>query len=306
MLTYERSEQLSKLTTLAFKQPPLTGLDSPAMKAKFLSKMCKLSDFQDRLAAAVDNGQYALSDILQKFFLPAVQSALRDVGVAFPATPTDTHLMKLMSIKDVSGSFSHYTWRYDIDQGVLGEAFGKKPEQRKPALISLCNTVYHETRHAEQFYRILRFLAGAGWPLEQIAETTQIRREVIQQALKEPLKLPEKGWTPEAAEAREWFESLFGNDAKERKDTIRFLMDVKIAKLKVEVAIQTEKVNKMIGMGDEEQWKSLVREYKTLVEFSDVADEEYRALPEEVDAWRVGDEMGEGVKSHAQTASNKS
>ncbi len=102
----------------------------------------------------------------------------------------------------------------------------------------LADTVYHEARHAEQWYRIAQMLAGQGRTARQIADEMGIPARIAAAAFADPLA-PD---SMEALIADGWYQSIYGTGSAHR-----------------------ERVLGPTGTF-----------------------EEYRRLPEESDAWRVG------------------
>lgn len=69
------------------------------------------------------------------------------------------------------GSFSWSNWRLKIDKGYI-----KRANIKYKDFLELCCTAYHETRHAEQFYRIAQGLA-----CEKISFPDKSKAQMIQE-----------------------------------------------------------------------------------------------------------------------------
>ncbi len=125
----------------------------------------------------------------------------------------------------------------------------------------VANSVYHESRHAEQWFRIARKRAGDDKTLtaDQLAAAMFIPKHIAEAAIKRPLKKQTKvskalhskkhnrRQAKKLTEADSWDQSVYGTGAQHRN------------------AVLGDTTNRY---------------------------DEYRALPEEVDAWAVGDDVG--------------
>jgi hypothetical protein len=113
------------------------------------------------------------------------------------------------------------------------------------------SAVYHEARHAEQWFRMARERIGLGATAEQVALVMPIPLTVAQWAAQSPIQQCDAS----QYEAEEWYRSVYGDGSAHRNATLN---DVQ----------------------------------------SHYPD--YRALPEEADAWRTGDAVTTeyGQQSH--------
>ena len=123
----------------------------------------------------------------------------------------------------------------------------------------LVDTVYHELRHSEQWFRMARMLAGQGKTAAEIAKEMGIPNEAAQAAIDQPLKdvsLWDKivGWFSETkksqnekqaaeyAEAAAWYDSVYGAGSAHREQTFKDLKksrnDLESAKKSQELANQ--------------------------------------------------------------------
>ena len=133
------------------------------------------------------------------------------------------------------GLFDWETWEMTINPVNF-----QADEVSSEDFADMADTVYHEARHAEQFYRVAQMLAGQGRTAAEIHDETGILPEVCDQAVTEPLA---EG-SMEALIADGWYQSVFGSGSDHRE---RVLTD------------------------------------------PNASHEDYAYLPEESDAWRVGD-----------------
>ncbi len=135
------------------------------------------------------------------------------------------------------GLFDWETWEMSINPVPF-----ERDEVTTDQFMDMANTVYHEARHAEQFYRIAQMLAGQGKTAAEIFDETRILQEVCDQAVTEPLA----PGSMEALIADGWYQSVFGSGAAHRNQVL------------------TD---------------------------PGAAHEDYLYLPEETDAWHIGDEF---------------
>jgi hypothetical protein len=76
--------------------------------------------------------------------------------------------------------------------------------------------VYHEARHAEQWYRMARERAGLGATAEQIVTVTHIPLHIAQWAVSDPIMQCDAS----QYEAEEWYESVYGAGRPHRHETL--------------------------------------------------------------------------------------
>ena len=149
-----------------------------------------------------------------------------------------------------NGEFNFQTWRLDINKKLV-----EKANMTAADMAQLADTIYHEARHSEQWYRIARLRAGEGRTAKQIKDEMYIPAKVAQAAAAKPLK-PVSVWTrmfrsqqyvrrqdQSIAEAKAWYNSIYGKGRKHRNAVLN-------------------DINNRYA--------------------------EYRALAEEADAWKVG------------------
>jgi uncharacterized Zn-binding protein involved in type VI secretion len=136
-----------------------------------------------------------------------------------------------------AGQFDFTPWNLDIDQNLMGGSLS--PQQAS----DLADTVYHEARHAEQWYAMAQRQAAAvpSPSASQLSNAMGIPQSVAQQAVNNPLSAD----TPQG---------VFG-DAMNRS-----------------------------VYGDRSAYRGQVLNSGTY--------DEYRALPEEIDAWNTGGATG--------------
>lgn len=117
-------------------------------------------------------------------------------------------------------SFDFRTWTIKV--------VGQFDRTDAPYLRWLAYTVYHEARHAEQYFRIARKLAGEGEDATQIAASTYMPLDIAQLAVKRPLKEQSKTskffhskkynerQSKKLGDANAWHRSIYGVDSGAR------------------------------------------------------------------------------------------
>lgn len=112
-------------------------------------------------------------------------------------------VFEAMDTEGAVGEFDRTRWVMRLDPESL-EA--KSLDELEGA--DLADTVYHEARHAEQFFSIARMLAGKGKTASQIAAELTIPADIADKAVAAKL---EKG-SAEAIMAEGWYESMLGGE----------------------------------------------------------------------------------------------
>jgi murein L,D-transpeptidase YcbB/YkuD len=113
----------------------------------------------------------------------------------------------------------HFTeWVAHIDPTWFQPAAAEQLTSQQQAEIA--GAVYHEARHAEQWYEMARLLAGLhGLNGQQIHDRTHIRLEVAEQAAAHPIL----ECTTSNGPAFDWYESVYGAGAADRNATLNSL-----------------------------------------------------------------------------------
>lgn len=179
----------------------------------------------------------------------------------------------------VSGEFDFATWTLDIGKAAFEAATPSNAE-----IMEATDTVYHEARHAEQWFRIARLQAGKGWKAPKIAYQLSIPLKIAKLAVASPLT----GTSTDATEASSWYESVYGTGRKHRNKTLKALSKTREAVEKALAAFKKLAKNpKATEAKKEAARKKLEDAAKKRKEVYDA----YRALPEEADAWSTGDDV---------------
>ena len=165
-----------------------------------------------------------------------------------------------------NASFSASTWSMDIDRQVFAD-----PDPGENHFSSAAGSIAHEVRHAEQSWREARLLAGRGRKLTAITDDLGIPRDIADAAIKNPLK----SGSPEAREAKDWYDSL--------DDAGKVYEKLDKAQEKLDAALAAYHAAK-----DERAIHNARQAYFAAEKVYKRAYRAYRRLPEEADAWRVG------------------
>jgi hypothetical protein len=112
------------------------------------------------------------------------------------------------------GQFDFATWKLDI-----GKPAFEKDDPTPAEKADMADTVYHESRHAEQWYRMAQFQASQGKSAQQISDDMGIPKKIADKAFADPLK---KG-SMEALIAEGWNESVYGSRGAHRNKVLKEL-----------------------------------------------------------------------------------
>ncbi len=240
----------------ATKSTPVEGLNSLAIMNQFAKRMSLLETLWSSIPFASQPPNPNRPDVIKSMANSALDSAgivnIEEV-VALYSSPS--------TVSDGGARFDHKKWRIIVDRELLekdkltpGDIGGRQltvPFEGRTMTQGLANIVYHEMRHAEQWFRMAQLLAntplkdGSKRTAAQIKAELEIPQRIAQKAIDTPLK------KEQVADAKKWYESIVLNKNK-RNDIIM-------------------KINK----GDN----------------SPATRAAYRQLPEEADAFRTGDKL---------------
>lgn len=161
-----------------------------------------------------------------------------------------------------AGEFGFAGWTLDLNENLF-----QRPTIVPPLPASVADTVYHEARHCEQWYRMAQLEAGKGKDGAAIAQALSIPKRVGDLAAASPLQ----GTSAEGREAQTWYDSIYGALPPATTAAAR---QAAYDKAMASYAI----------------WQRLNGEY-------DVLYRAYRALPEEADAWATGGAAGDAMRA---------
>lgn len=199
----------------------------------------------------------------------AANAELTTAGV-----PATTQKVEELS---VAGQFDFETWSLE-----LGKKAFEEPSVDNTDAADLADTVYHETRHAEQWHRMARYMAGQGKDADEIADQTSIPKRITTDAVAKPLDKK----TPEGREAKAIYRSVEGKKSKHRIKVLTKLAYWRGERNSAEAAYDALAADPAAAPRDVRRalklWKRNYKKWKYWHGF-------YMKLAEEADAWAVGD-----------------
>ena len=130
------------------------------------------------------------------------------------------------------GTFSFDTWSIDLNPDSAFEGKTKISELTEAKIGEFVNTIYHESRHCEQWFRIAQIIAGhhiARQPttpsntIGKIMDTMAIAADINKQtaipthvAIFAAMNPLEPGSGQAAQEAQDWYDSVYGQNSDYR------------------------------------------------------------------------------------------
>jgi hypothetical protein len=109
------------------------------------------------------------------------------------------------------GRFHEQDWALQLNRARFADPSSDSIDQAAEGDPGLAQVVYHEARHAEQYFRIARVKAGMKWKANTISDSFGMPERVTKEAARHPLK----GDGPEVQEAESWEASIYGGRAEE-------------------------------------------------------------------------------------------
>ncbi len=145
-----------------------SGIAGTKALGKYVAGVKELQDGWDKLSAAARGAAIGKE----------ANKRLKDAGV--PACTIDVQSMAI----GTNGNFDFTTWTINVNKIPLEQATITTNE-----LAEIADTMYHEARHCEQWFRIARFLAGTkGKTAKDIATEMFIPESIAKKAVASPLK----------------------------------------------------------------------------------------------------------------------
>jgi hypothetical protein len=191
--------------------------------------------------------------------------------LAFVGVPPVAHVVKALGGAE-AGSFNFENWTLQLDKEIFEKAVLTDEDA-----ADMAETVYHEARHAEQWFMMAQMRAGQGLSAAGIAEEMTIPARIAALAKAKPLA---RG-SMEALEAFGWFDNIYGS-GRERRRAV--LID----------AEQKGKALKAAKAADEKESTSATKaRLEAAQKAFDTALERYKDLPEEFDGHFVAGRMRE-------------
>ncbi len=239
---------------------PKTGIATDASIAGYGAKAAGVADDWAALktpAARARKVGAAANASLAKAGVPAVKFVVKGLGTR-------------------SGSFDYQTWTMELATKPFAV---KKPSEEN--LAGVAGLVMHEARHAEQWFRMARFLAGLGRTAAEITKRMTIPRRIALAAARAPLR----GNGTQIQEARAWYKSTYGADSDERGEVLDTLPGLITRAERRRKAYERIKQDPNATAAQKETAR---KRAKVAATRADVVYKKYLALPEEADAFRVG------------------
>ncbi len=173
-----------------------------------------------------------------------------------------------------AGSFDFPTWRMLAGKTPLSAA-----SLDTAAAKELTDTIYHEARHTEQWYRMAQLRAGQGLSAAGIASELGIPANIAVLAKADPLNAK----SMQGLIAQGWWDSVYGSGSAHREATLTELdrAGTALTKARAKFAADPSPANQAALE------KAEARNAKVFAA--------YRNLPEENDAWATGPEAAAGV-----------
>jgi hypothetical protein len=175
-----------------------------------------------------------------------------------------------------AGSFDFPTWRMLIGRGRLGADSITEADAKDTA-----DTVYHEARHTEQWFRMAQLRAAQGLGAAAITTELGIPARIATAARAAPL---ERG-SMEAVIAQGWWDSVYGSGAAHREATLTEIDRAATAQRQARARFDANPTAANQAARDRAN------------ERFDRAFAAYRNLPEENDAWATGPAAAAGITS---------
>ena len=181
---------------------------------------------------------------------------------------------KTESKSAVSGAFDFRVWQMSVGLEALRKAQPTRDEAAK-----LVDTVYHEARHAEQWFRMAQMRAGRGLSAAAIAAEMTIPPRIAELAVAAPLV---RG-SMQAVIAEGWFDSAYGAGREHRNAALTRAEADEEAFLAAQARFDKDKTP-----ANEAALKAAKAK-------RDKSRAVYQDLPEENDAFATGAMTGAGV-----------
>ncbi len=172
------------------------------------------------------------------------------------------------------GSLDFGPWAMQLNRLLLDH-----PGLGRDDAASLANTVYHEARHAEQWFAMARLRAGEGRGAAAIAAELGVPARVARAARAAPIR---PGST-DAVAASGWYQSVYGAHSGHRESVLGRLTAADWAVTEARCRCQ-----RAPSPANDER---LARAEERLTRVHN----EYRELPEENDAWATGPAAEAGI-----------
>ena len=110
-------------------------------------------------------------------------------------------------------TFSRTTWAVEVNTlKRAGGPTGKLSSLSEDVVVAFANTIIHEMRHAEQYFKIIQVLAGQGKTKAEILSYTSIPESVVSKGVAKPM-VATKDNTEQIATIKSWENITVGSHA---------------------------------------------------------------------------------------------
>jgi hypothetical protein len=243
-----------------------SGLNAPGQGQVFGEQVqSQVVDEWARLATAEQRRDRLVALVNERLAAAGVPA----VTPAFDANPNN------------DGSFDFPTWRMLIGRGPLGGDTISLDDAKE-----IADTVYHEARHTEQWYRMAQLRAAQGLSAAAVATELGIPARIATQAKADPLV---RG-SMLAVIAQGWWDSVYGTGSQHREAVLTEVDRADTALKQARQRAQAHPTPANQAALDRAQARF------------DRAFAAYRNLPEENDAWATGPAAAAGVTSGSAPA----
>jgi hypothetical protein len=178
-----------------------------------------------------------------------------------------------------AGQLDFSSWRLELNQDDLDKKDFSDAEAKEFA-----DTVYHETRHAEQWYLMAQKRAAEGETADEISKELDIPKSVAETAVKDPLG--KKDTRQACADAL--FESVYGTKAEARNKTLTDQEKAGDATRKAQQDYQKLAADKA---ATKKQRDDALKAWQKAYADEEKIRKDYMNLPEEADAWETAGKM---------------
>jgi hypothetical protein len=244
--------------------PSAFGLNLTVTMAPFAAAAKEVNAKWDSLTPAdrLERLRTAANEQLATAQVPETKAAMPDLGAG------------------QLGAFDQRGWEIQINKPFVEE----KPKD--PEKASLAEIVYHEARHAEQHHKIARVLSAQGKTATEIVAATDIKVDVVKQAMSLP-KLD----GAQAGLAEQWMKSIHGNgpEAAHREAVYGKLRTTATALQKAQQ--DYDEARKDPQLTPPEVLRSTMNALENARREHRRAEREYKALPEETDAFATQEKL---------------
>jgi hypothetical protein len=186
------------------------------------------------------------------------------------------------------GQFDFETWQMEIGVKALS-----KDQPTVEQARDVVDTIYHEARHAEQWFRIAQLRAmqlklqspkiSDATVKKRIVAETKILPDVVEKAVKDPLA----HGSMQALIAQGWYDSVYGVNSAHRERVLN------------EVAAADKARDAAFKLHQKKPTPANLKALEQARERRKKAVAAYKELPEENDAWATGPMTGPGVTKGA-------